>query len=221
MDGVKIQQKVWWGYGKAASKIGLNYKVYRSSDGIDPLDISNYLYDLPLSTTQIWSYKSPNKYAMNSWMMVVDGNQVEAGDYLVADNDLFDDIYFIASKQSLQPILGIKCDRIIDVISVSTDDVLEKKGFTGYSAENVPPLNNQTIMQNCPCSFIIGSKGEANSVNLPFDSKMPWYSVYLPYLNKYISDGYVIVDENNNRFLISGNQKTDNGWKLITTILGA
>ena len=221
MDGIKAQQKVWLGYGKAASKIGLVYKVYRSINGINPITAPNYLYEVFLSTTQAWSYKNPNKFSMNSWLMVVDGTKVSPGDYLVANNSLTNDIYYIASKQHLQPILGIKCDRTIDVIAVTDTGFETNKGFTGYAAEDLPPKSNQIIMQACPASFIIGSKGESSSVNIPFDTKMPWYSVYLPYLNKHIESGYVLVDDKSKRFLLSGNQKTDNGWKLIATTLGA
>jgi hypothetical protein len=217
MDGELLQEKVYVGYAKAAERVGLSFGIYRSSDGIDPLNIANYLYDLPVSATQNWKYNAPNKFSGSTWLLVVDGLQVEVSDYLVRNGV----VYYVAGKQHLLPILGVRCDRKITV-EVAEIPIEGTKGRVGYSAMNVPPENKRIIVQDCPCSFIIGSKGEQSKVDIPTDTKMPWYAVYIPYfVDKHIPEGAFIRDEFDQEYQVSGNQRSDIGWKLTAHVLGA
>lgn len=218
MDGTIAQYKVYKGYGKAADKIGLPYKVYRSANGLSPISPANYLYDLNLSPTQTWTYMSPNKFTASTWMMVIDGTQVEIGDFLVGTEHTF----YIAGKQHLLPILGVECDRKVTISIAEIPDILNQKGKIDYSAMDIPPENKTNIIENCPCSFLIGSKGERNDVDIPLDVKMPWYAVYVPYFSGvHIPVASFIDDEFGQRYQINGNQRTDIGWKLVAQTLGA
>lgn len=220
---VRIQGKVFKGYAKAASKLGSNYCVYRSTTGMDPISFGNLIATIPVSANVSWNYMKANKYGNSVWQLLIDGRIVNVGDYLVevsTINDILPSTFFVAAKQELLPMLGIGCDRIISVTRPAYKSAATKGniGTAGYRRKDAV-----TIMSNCPASFIMTSKGETNPIALPSDPKLSWFICFLPYLGDvYIHLGDIIEEASTGqRYFVMNNEKTDLGWRLLIQVLGS
>ena len=127
MNGTRLQAKVYTGQGKAASRIGQPFDVYRpgfisSPDPINPISPWNKAVTaLPAHFTSNGGYTSPNSYGKATWQAMVDGSKIKVGDYLVNQADGTD--YFIAAKQPLLPILAVGCNRILSLTQGGTTPV--------------------------------------------------------------------------------------------------
>lgn len=114
MDGAKLQQKIYKGYGQAAKRIGFDYQQFRATGANNPLN-SNPLQTLSASFTTNFSYSAPNKYGQAAWLGLFDASLCAPGDILIGEGGTF----FIAAMQSTLPIYCIQTNRKITVLRVS------------------------------------------------------------------------------------------------------
>ena len=207
MDGTKVQNKIYYGYGKAALRLGLSFDIYRSVDGIEPLKIANKIGSILVSPTVNWNYTAYRKYDANDWILIVDGRSIHVGDYLVGRNT-----FFVAAMQHLMPIMGVKCDR---KITIRRPKSVGDKGNIGYSRyEAITAATFDIIAKDCPCNFIKGSRGDTNPVKLATDAKAPWFTMYLPKLGQFLKVGDIVVDEYKQEYVVSTNELTELGWRI-------
>jgi hypothetical protein len=209
----RVQGKVYKGYAKAASELGSPYNVYRSTTGLTPIAVGNFVSTVLMTANVSWNYMKANAYGNSVWQLIVDGRIVNVGDYLV-ENSTIDSIlpstFFIIAKQEILPILGIKCDR---VITITEPNISMSKGPTeygGYTKDDVI-----TLMQNCPCSFITAGKGEEAEAKLPTDAKLPMFFCFVPFLGGVqIKTGHIITDQTGTDYIVTTNELTELGWRL-------
>jgi hypothetical protein len=204
------QKKIYKGYGKAAKRLGTSYNIYRSTTGIDPIVSGNLKGTILMSPNVEWTYMKANKYGNSVWQLLVDGSTLKVGDYLVGEST-----FFVIGMQPLLPIIGVKCDRIITITEPNANLAAGDIPYGGYTKDNVA-----VVMQNCPCSFLLATKGEKPNAKIPTDTKLPWFYVYIPYLNATIKTGHVITDQNNVSYIVDGDEKTELGWKLLVMEMG-
>lgn len=218
----RVQGKVFKGYAKAASVLGSNYYVYRSTTGLDPISPDSLFATVPVSANVAWNYLKANKYGNNVWQLLIDGRIVNVGDYLIeisTINDILPSTFFVAAKQELLPILGVSCNKTVSVTrpAYKSTEIKGNIGTGGYRIKDAI-----TIMSNCPASFLMTSKGESNPTALPSDPKLSWFDCFLPYLgNTYIYLGDIIEESaTGQRYFVMNNEKTDLGWRLLLQVLG-
>ena len=210
MDGATLQQKIYKGYAKAALRLGLEYTIYRSADGQNPIQAPNIVGTTLVSPTTTWSYNIPKKYGDATWLMLLDGRVTEVGDYLIGPNNR---TFFIAGMQHLLPILGVLCDRVVSVKRPISPTGHGYVGHSGYEDSN--PDTDTPLLEECPAAFLKSSRGEKNPVKIPTGDKMPWYAVFLPaWSNVFLRNGDIITDNNEQEFVISDNEHTELGWHL-------
>jgi len=210
MDAQQIQDKIYEkGYGKVADHIGFLYTIYRSSDGDNPIQPANIIGEIKVAPTTTWTWMMVKKYGDSTWILVVDGRGLEVGDYLVGELRTF----FIASMEKILPILGVMCDRKITIVRPKTTEGIGDVGYSGYVQGDASTFD--VLHTSVPSSFLKSSRGEKNPVKLPTDAKMPWYAVYLPQWDSvFLRNGDIIIDENQQDYIISDNEHTPLGWHL-------
>lgn len=209
MDGSQIQEKIYYGYGKAATHLGLTYTIYRSLDGLEPIKPENIVGEIKMSQTVAWSYMVPKKYGDSTWILVVDGRELLPGDFLVGSTKTF----FVASMEHLMPILGVMCDRQITIRRPKSPDGVGDVGYSGYI--NNDNATSDLLLSDVPVAFLKSSRGEKNPVDLPTSAKMPWYAVFLPALGSvFLRNGDIITDDATQQYVISDNEHTHLGWHL-------
>lgn len=210
MDAATLQDRIYSGYGKAALRIGTSYEIFRSSTAIDPLSSGNSQGPILVGVDQNYKYVSPAKYGDETWQILADGRSLMTFDYLVGTAT-----YFICSMQDLLPILVNQCNRML---TISRPFEENGGGYTGYSG--YLPSTSTVLMQNCPATVLENSKGDPNSAKLPTSSKTPYFRIYIPFFGVDLKIGDIVQNELGERFVITSNEKTDMGWRLIAGTLG-
>lgn len=206
MDGLRLQDKIYIGYGKAAKRIGFDYQQFRATSAYSPLP-STALQTLPASFTTKFTYSAPNKYGEGTWLGLFDARQFAVGDFLVGRQGTF----FIAAMQDTLPILCVQTNRVIDVLRVSQDAPVGLGSWAGDRKGS----NEEMLMQGWPASVLQGSKGETNPTNLPGDVKTPWWLILLPaWPGVVFRTSDLIRDELGRKYVISSAELTDMGWRI-------
>lgn len=208
MDAAKLQSRIYSGYAKAAQRIGYTTDLYRPGGANNPMASVNKLRKFPASfNAEDMTYKKPNKYGHPTWYGLFDGSLTQVGDYLTNDND---GTFFIAAQQTALPILLVQCNRIIDVLRPQIQTGVGALGYGGSTLATESPL-----MKQWPCSILQGTKGEKADSVLPGDTRSPWFSVLLPYVEGVtVRSGDIIADDIGRRYIASSVELTDLGWRM-------
>lgn len=208
MDAATLQNRIYKGYAKAASRIGYTTDVYRPVSAANPLAYGNKIASIPVSfNAEDMTYSRPNKYAKPTWYALLDGTLVKVGDYLQNNND---GTFFIAAMQQALPVLVVSTNRTINVLRAMQQTAT---GAVGYNGDTV--ATETALMTAWPASVLIGTKGEKNAVGLPGDSRQPWWAILLPAVASVVIRPYdIITDELSRRYIVSSAELTGLGWRL-------
>lgn len=208
MDGATLHSRVMAGYAKAAQKVGTTYQHYRPASASNPLSAGNRLADMLISlNANDPRFSRPNMYGKSTWYAVADGSQLRVGDYIVG----VEGTLFVAALQQLLPIFMVDCNRTVNVLRPQQQAGVGALGYGGDVDANETPL-----MTAWPASVLKGSKGEKGEVQLPGDARNPWWEILMPHFTGVtIRPGDIVTDDLSNRYVISGAELTDLGWRMI------
>jgi hypothetical protein len=213
MDGATLQDRIYAGYDKAASRIGLAYDIYRPASAVDPLDPSNmvattFAQFTPGKTGANFNASSDQKSAL--WSGMFDGRLTQQGDYLVRGTSIF----FVAAMQLQLPILCVECAHTVSI--VRSDMQTGVGAQTTYGADS---SDTDTILGNAiPAAFLFRREGQHSTVGLPADGSRPTFDVMMPKLafpgGAIITDRDYVVDENGRRYFVVADYLDDQGYFL-------
>ena len=225
MNGATIQAHVWKGYAKSAEVLGSSYQFYRPAGHLLLEDGDNLLLEgggsltlesqgfpgssvlsLPVSlNAEDMKYGKPNKYGKATWYALVDGTSLRVGDYFIGPQGTF----FIAAMQPLLPILVVECNR---TISIARPQAQSGKGVQPYSG--MTTADETPFATNVPCSILQGTKGEKSEVNLPDDTRSPWWVMLFPASVGRVLPGDLVIDDLGQRYVISSNEVSSLGYRV-------
>jgi hypothetical protein len=214
MNGAKVQQKIYAGYTKAATRIGKQYNLYRPSAIDKVIHIDNLIIaDLDVALSQDIKFIKPNKYGNAVWWALLDGSLTQVGDYLTNGTET----YFVQAMPQILPITLVECNALIKVVRPHQANNIGRQGYGGdrQATEGI-------LMEGWPCSQLQGSKWERNQVALPGDERLPWWVFLFPYwpgVDLRTSD--IIIDQFNRRIVISSTEHTSYGWRITAGLSGA
>jgi len=224
-DAAYIQSKIYYGYGKAATHLGLDYTFYHPTNPIDPLNVANQIGTLKVSLNVAWSYMKANKYGNAIWQTVADGRDsplsvgFTIGDYFQGtslNNQV--NTYFIISKQLILPILSVECNKFITITRAEQDN---QAGFNG-SYSGYTPASSTILASNMPVSMLEITIGRENKQKLPTDTLMPRWWLLMPNLGDVTyKNRDIVIDQLGMRYVIATTEKTDFGWRCQAELLGA
>lgn len=220
-----IQNKIYYGYGKAAIRLGLTFNVYHSISPLNPIALPNLLGTIQSSFNQNWAYDKANKYGNNVWQMVADGRAAPdaigfvVGDYLTGfDQDGNDLYYFVIGKQSLMPILAVSCNAFVQ-IERATQDL--SPGFNGGYSGYLPGTST-VLATNLPVSILNSNIGRDNQMKMPTDTLLPRWVMLMPNLGGVIfKNRDIVIDGKGTRYVLASAELTDLGWRCGLDTLGA
>ncbi|GEM_PF-762752 len=198
MDGTRLQSLVYKGLGKAAAHTGLPFQGYRPNGALNPIDPANATAQLSASFTTSYAYGKPNTYGQATWQAVLDGSQVNVGDYLVGAPGTF----FIAAKQPLLPILAVGCNRVVSITQGGTNPVA-----VGWPAS----ILVESTRGNAPLEDIAGSPSTPH-----------WWMLLpaVPDLTMEVAD--LVTDDLGRQYFMTAAELSDLGWRCSiqqTTLL--
>ena len=142
MTPEQIQQKIFFGYAKAAYKLGATFNLYRSSSPINPISSGNLIGEAQMSRSVNWEYNSANKYGNLAFNACLDAQASSApincqvGDYLIPVSGS-DSGYTILSVSVASAGTGFKVGDLI---------VINAQSFTQYISVTVSSISSGGVI---------------------------------------------------------------------------
>lgn len=217
MDGATLQKKIWAGYGKAASRLGMLNDLFRPIGAVNPLASDTKIQSLLASfNAQDWTYIKPNKYGNPLWYGLFDATPTRQGDYLVGPQGTF----FIAEQQLHLSILMVECNRTVALLRAAAP--ANATGSQPYGGacitENTAALGGLNSLGNVttgwPASVLIGGRSSGATL-LPMSAKNAGWQILLPAsVPVTIHAGDVLLDDLGRRYITEACELTDAGWRI-------
>jgi hypothetical protein len=184
-------------------------------------------------------YGKPNKYGKSTWYALFDGKELQVGDYLIGlikggnlelegGGDILLEncrklllegkgiAFFIAAMQPLLPILVVECNRVVSIYSPQAQDGVGAQDYAGTTTQN-----QKLLVSNVPCSILQGTKGEKSETDLPGDTRSPWWTILMPASVGRITQDTIIIDDLDQRYIVSSNENSEYGWRLTAMMADA
>lgn len=205
-----IQARIWRGYAKAAQRIGVPYQFHRPDNGAFP---GAALFTRPVSlNAEDMKYGRPSKHGKAGWYALADGTGLQPGDYLVGPQGVF----FLAALQPLLPILAVECNRTVTLSRPPEPAGIGAQDYSGMTPDNAVPFAS-----GVPCSILQGAKGEKNEVDLPADTRLPWWAILMPAAVGTLGYGDLIGDDLGRHYIVSSAELTELGYRITAMMLAA
>jgi hypothetical protein len=209
MNGLTLQDRIYNGYGKAASAIGMECDLYRPAGAFNPLAAENRILRLSVAFLPIGGrVRRPVPQADPYWEGVFDAAYAEPGDILRRRED--NAIFFIAGKQPLLPVL---CIRALRLINISRPATANSAGLNIYGG-TVAALDT-VIAERWPVSLQITTKEGTVTAGIQSELTPPAWDVLLPASLKLamrVSD--ILTDDEGRTGVVSVAETTDLGTRL-------
>ena len=211
MDGVKLQSRLWKGYGKAAKRIGTLHTVYRPGTiTTNPLIQANIVTQIQavfaIHTAQ-FTFDKPSDYKDNLFHGLFDATLCKSGDYLVGD----DGTYFITAFDPIKPTLCVQCSPIL---ALHRPAQASGVGLGAYSGEVI--ATETTLFSGFPGGMVLRSQAERSEKITPSDAGSGSYEILLPVIGSGIvprpSD--ILSDQYGRRYAVKTVEISELGWRI-------
>ena len=214
MDGATLQAKVYAGYAKAALRIGLPYDLYRPTSAFSPMGGAK-LATLPASFTvhgpANFNFGVPSDYQKPLFHALLDGAQVQIGDYLLSETNV-QGPFFIIAKDAGVPILAVQCNRTLSAWAPGPSLSVGANDYSGTTQDN-----ETAIMTAWPASVLLGARGVRDQ-QLPEDAGYGSWRILMPYwAGVIIRAGTILTDDLGNRMVVQSAELQDLGWRIDAT----
>ena len=211
MNGATLQAKVYAGYAKAALRIGLPYDLYRPTSANNPIGGTKLAVLSAAFTVHgpaNFQFGVPSDYQKPLFHALLDGSQVQIGDYLVSETNV-QGPFFVASKDAGVPILAVQCNRTLSAWTPGPSLVV---GANGYSGTN--QANETAIMPSWPASVLLGSRAVRDH-QLPEDAGYGSWRILMPsWPGVTLRAGTILTDDLGNRMIVQSAELQDLGWRI-------
>lgn len=200
VDFARIQNRIYYGYGKASQRLGVNFSIYRSPSLINPIVSANLTGTTLISIDEDLTYKKARKYGDYIWQFLpLDGlTKLQDYDYIVGPSITYF-IADIAPDDRLTPPLCVECNTTINI----TRTMGNLQPGTNPYQEYLPTITPTNVALNCPASVIENTRTyPRGDMKLPTSVRMPMYDYYIPDLDdSVIMSGDVLDDLGSGRRL--------------------
>ena len=206
MDAHQLAAKVNQGNGKAAKRLGSTARHYRAASPFNPL-ATQPLRELSASFTTDYGYMRAARFRQATRIGIFDAAGFEVGDILVSTEGTF----YVAAMPLLQPILCVRAERLVTIRR--TTQAGSDAGLQDYGGTTA--ANEKLIMSGWPASILMSRIGEHSPLKLPGEMRSAWHSILMPaFRGLSLHAGDFMTDDAGHRFVISGTELTDMGWRL-------
>ncbi|MGC0907619.1 hypothetical protein [Pantoea agglomerans] len=206
MDAHQLAAKVNQGNGKAAKRLGSTARHYRAASPFSPLD-AQPLRQLSASFTTDYGYMRAARFGHAIRIGIFDAAGFKVGDILVSAEGTF----YVAAMPLLQPILCVRAERLVSVRR--TTPAGSDAGLQDYGGTTA--ANEKLIMSGWPASILLSRGGEHSPLKLPGETRSAWHNILMPaFRGLSLHAGDFVTDEAGQRYVVSGTELTDMGWRL-------
>jgi hypothetical protein len=172
MDGLKLADRLAYGAGCAARRVGFLHDAYRPETPQCPIDLANRFLRLAVAfVLPGGSIGAPSGFGVPFRQAWADWSYLQVGDYLVGPEGTA----FVAAIEPPKPMLVIMTNTIIG-LSRPAAPVLP--GSNPYGA--VLPNTNTQLLTAFPASLLVSGLSDRTRAGLPDDTKLPGFVCLLP-----------------------------------------
>lgn len=212
MNGLKINQKIRYGYAKAAQHLGQPFSLYRSTSSMNPLSPSNLVGMLNMVASQDWGWMKANRPGNAIWYLCVDGQDssfplaATEGDFLVGDHT-----FYVLSKEYQLPMQGMETNESIQIIRPYQSIDPGGQGYVGFE-----PSTSTILMAAMPASILKMGNGSQAITQTPTDTSAPDWIIQLPNLGDVnLRTGDIVIDNSNENYILRATENTEFGWRCM------
>ncbi len=207
MDGVRLADRLAYGAGCAARRVGFLHDVFRPDGACSPIDLNRRFmrlcvaYALPGgSVSAPASLGIPYRQAWADW------SYLQVGDYLVGPEGTA----FVALIEPPKPMLVLMTNVIGDIVRSEAPVVGDMSAYGGMR-----PETEKLRLSRFPACIIAGGVGDRRRAGLPDDTKLAGFAIILPAIRSATPQvGEIFRDDQARQFLISGVETIGGIWRL-------
>lgn len=217
IDAAGIQSKVNAGFAKAATVAGFACDLYRPSDPLRPLQ----LLDRVASIKAVFDARPNLKFVLPPdhgdflRYAIVDGAQVEQGDYIVGPDV---GTLFVASKSAFYAPTCVLCNAALTMRRGNA-----AAGFGAIGDGSDVAAGEQVLWQGWPVSMLYGGRGGGDPVTTPGDLPVPEFMIHAPAIPG-VPDpqpGDILVDNRGRRLSVAWWEHGALGWRIVARLMTA
>jgi hypothetical protein len=196
MDGVKLADRLSYGAGCAARRVGFLHDAYRPDSLECPIDSTNRFLRLAVAyVLPGGSVGAPAGFGVPFRQAWADWSYLRTGDYLVGPEGTV----FVAAIEPPKPMLVVMTNA---VVSLSRPGAPVLPGTNPYGG--VSPATNTVLLSKFPASLVVGGLSDRTRSGLPDDTKIPGFICLVPALAELSPMvGDILTDAAGARYLLN------------------
>jgi hypothetical protein len=207
MDGVRLADRLAYGAGCAARRVGFLHDAYRENGPVCPVDLANRFLRLAVAfVLPGGNVNAPSGFGVPFRQAWADWSYLQVGDYLAGPEGTV----FVAAIEPPKPMLVVMTNAVL-TISRPAAPVLA--GVNPYGA--ALPDTQTVLLSGFPASLLAGGMGDRTKGGLPDDTKVPGFTALLPAVacvQPRVAD--IVSDERAERFVVTAVELVGGVWRL-------
>ena len=207
MDGVRLADRLAYGAGCAARRVGFLHDAYRPAGPCAPLELANRFMRLCVALVLPGGAVSgPGGFGVPFRQAWADWSYLQVGDYLAGPEG----VMFVASIEPPKPMLVVMANARV---MLARPGAAGQAGLSGYGAVTV--ATEVPLLSGFPASLLAGGTGDRTRNGVPDDTKVPGFTALLPVVDgvtPQVAD--ILMNERGERYAVNSVEETGGVWRL-------
>jgi hypothetical protein len=207
MDGVKLADRLAYGAGCAARRVGFLHDAYRADGPAQPMDLARRFLRLCVAfvlpggaVTAPAGLGVPYRQAWADW------SYLQAGDYLAGPEG----VVFVAAIEPPKPMLVVMTNAVVKLQRPAAPLMA---GLNEYGA--ITPDTETVVLEGFPASLLVGGIGDRTRVGLPDDTRVPGFIALLPVVCEVVPRvADLLTNESGQTFVVTAVETLNGVWRL-------
>ncbi|HTQ71556.1 MAG TPA: hypothetical protein VMH92_08700 [Acidocella sp.] len=207
MDGVRLADRLAYGAGCAARRVGFVHDAYRPAGPSAPLELANRFMRLCVAfVLPGGAVSGPSGFGVPFRQAWADWSYLRVGDFLAGPEG----VVFVASIEPPKPMLVVMTNARVALMRPGATGLA---GLNGYGA--VAPGTERPLILDYPASLLAGGTGDRTRDGLPDDTKVPGFSALLPVVQGVVPQvADILINERGERYAVTAVEETSGVWRL-------
>jgi hypothetical protein len=207
MEGVRLADRLAYGAGCVARRVGFLHDAYRPSGPEQPVALGNRFMRLCVAfVLPGGSVAAPSGFAVPFRQAWADWSYLQAGDYLAGPEG----IVFVAAIEPPKPMLVVMTNALVRLARPAAPVLA---GLNPYGA--VLPGTERVLLMGFPASLLLGGVDDRTRAGLPDDTKLPGFTALLPLVPQVqpqVAD--LLMNDRDERFVVTAVEQVGFVWRL-------
>jgi hypothetical protein len=207
MDGVRLADRLAYGAGCVARRVGFLHDAYRPDGPAAPVDLARRFLRLCVAfVLPGGSVAAPSGFGVPFRQAWADWSYLQPGDYLAGPEGTV----FVAAIEPPKPMLVVMTNSVVNLARPAAPILA---GLNQYGA--VLPGTQTMLIAGYPASLLIGGVDDRTRAGLPDDTKLPGFTALLPVAGKvqpHVAD--ILTNERDERFIVTAVEQVAAVWRL-------